>query len=175
MESLEKQSAEFTAAAASAEQVRRHALTAVVDDDYPAVRHDYEHALGALIMAMRSNGRFDLRGHINLRSANIARQKEWDEGQQLSIEYFGNALAGEVGEACNVIKKLARQRLGLKGSTATTTMLADELADAVIYIDLIALREGINLDKAVALKFNATSEKLGFRTRMAAFHDIEQR
>lgn len=103
----------------------------------------------------------------DLRSANVARQKEWDAGNQLTLAYRGNELAGEVGEACNVIKKLERERLGIKGSRDTVAHLAEELADVVICADLIAMHEGIDLlGEAVPAKFNATSEKVGLKTRL---------
>lgn len=104
--------------------------------------------------------------HTTLRAANTARQKEWDPGNQLTIAYRGNELAGEVGEACNLIKKIERERLGLRGSRATTQQLAEELADVVICADLIAMDAGIDLEQAVRDKFNATSEKVGLRTRL---------
>lgn len=105
--------------------------------------------------------------HPTLRSANIARQGEWDQDNQISAAYRGNELAGEVGEACNVIKKLERERLGILGSRATVGELADELADVLICADLIAMHYGIDLEAAVARKFNATSEKVELRTRLA--------
>jgi NTP pyrophosphatase (non-canonical NTP hydrolase) len=104
--------------------------------------------------------------YSNLRSANIARQTEWDEGNKISLSFRGNELAGEVGEACNVIKKLDRELMGIKGSRDTVEHLAQELADVVICADLIASAAGINLDEAIRDKFNATSEKHGFKTRM---------
>jgi NTP pyrophosphatase (non-canonical NTP hydrolase) len=103
--------------------------------------------------------------HSTLRGANEARQTEWDEGNQISLSFRGNELAGEVGEACNVIKKLDRERMGIKGSRDTVAHLAEELADVVICVDLIAAAAGINLDEAIRDKFNATSEKHGFKTR----------
>jgi NTP pyrophosphatase (non-canonical NTP hydrolase) len=102
-----------------------------------------------------------------LRQANEERQTEWDAGNQLSLTYRGNELAGEVGEACNVIKKLERERLGIKGSRDTVEHLAEELADVVICTDLIAMHMGIDLQKAVRDKFNATSIKVGLKTRIA--------
>jgi NTP pyrophosphatase (non-canonical NTP hydrolase) len=105
--------------------------------------------------------------HTTLRAANIARQIEWDQDNQITAAYRGNELAGEVGEACNVIKKLERERLGILGSRATVAELADELADVVICADLIAMHYGIDLEAAVARKFNATSEKVGLATRLA--------
>jgi NTP pyrophosphatase (non-canonical NTP hydrolase) len=98
-----------------------------------------------------------------LRAANVLRQKEWNAGSegQTTLSYSGNELAGEVGEACNVIKKLERERLGRRGSRATLQDLADELADVLICVDLVALKAGINMETAVREKFNATSAKYG--------------
>ena len=44
--------------------------------------------------------------------------------------------------------------------------LAEELADGIICIDLIAMDENIDLDAAVADKFNRTSINNGLRTRL---------
>lgn len=105
--------------------------------------------------------------YSTLRAANIARQAEWDTSSDgLSLAYRGNELAGEVGEACNIIKKLERERLGIRGSRATLAQLAEELADVVICADLIANAAGIDLDAAVTAKFNATSEKVGLATKL---------
>lgn len=106
--------------------------------------------------------------HHTLRAANRARQAEWDKDSQISLSYRGNELAGETGEACNIIKKIDRERMGIAGSRATVAQLAEELADVVICADLIAMDEGIDLDRAVAAKFNATSVKVGLATRMAS-------
>lgn len=103
-----------------------------------------------------------------LREANSTRQAEWDPSDQITLEFRGNELAGEVGEACNVIKKLARERLGIAGSRDTKEHLAEELADVVICADLIGMTAGINLADAVVHKFNASSEKVGLKTRLAA-------
>lgn len=122
--------------------------------------------------------------HTSLRAANEARQKEWDAGNQLTLSYRGNEMGGEVGEALeraidvillsvaagraqNFIKKIERERMGIAGSRATLDQLADELADVVICVDLIAMAQGIDVDAAVRRKFNATSEKVGLYTRMA--------
>lgn len=104
--------------------------------------------------------------YSTLRAANAARQLEWDAGNQITAAYRGNELAGEVGEACNVIKKLERQRMGIRGSRSSVAELADELADVLICADLIALHYGIDLEAAVARKFNATSEKVGLSTML---------
>lgn len=99
-----------------------------------------------------------------LREANLARNDEWDTGGQLTGLFFSNELAGEVGEACNVVKKLERERLGLVGSRDTVEHLAEELADVLICVDLLAIAYGIDLLPALATKFNKTSAKLGLST-----------
>ena len=72
---------------------------------------------------------------------------------------------------CNVVKKLERERLGLRGSRATLEDLADELADVVICADLLAKAANINLDEAVARKFNKTSEKYNLPIRLIVPED----
>jgi NTP pyrophosphatase (non-canonical NTP hydrolase) len=110
----------------------------------------------------------ELRYFNTLREANEARQKEWDAGNQISLTYRATELAGELGEACNIIKKLERERLGIRGSRDTVEHLAEELADIEICNDLIAMMEGIDLEAAKVAKFNATSEKMGLATRLRA-------
>lgn len=101
-----------------------------------------------------------------LRKANAERDQEWDTGSQISLSFRGTELAGEAGEACNIIKKLERQRMGIKGSRATLEELADEIADVVIAADLIAMQTCVDLGEAVRKKFNATSEKYDLDTRL---------
>ena len=82
-----------------------------------------------------------------------------------SLSDWGVALAGETGEACDVIKKLNRARDGLSGNKLTTDELqlelAEELADTLAYLDLLAAAAGINLAGAYRQKFNEVSERHG--------------
>lgn len=106
------------------------------------------------------------------------------------------AIAGEVGEAANLVKKLRRLESGGLDAPANQELaaeapseiygsedarliyarsylaerVAEELADAVIYIDLLASRLDINLGAAVAEKFNKTSVKVGSERRLPV-HD----
>lgn len=99
-----------------------------------------------------------------LREANLVRAKEWAGAVQLDLSFAGNELAGEVGEACNIIKKLERQRMGIKSSPATVDDLREELADVIICVDLIAMRFGLDMNQAVKDKFNKTSNARGLET-----------
>lgn len=82
------------------------------------------------------------------------------------------ALGGEVGEAMNVAKKLNRVRDGIPGNKVTETVLwdqlADELADAAIYLDLAAQYAGISLEKAIVNKFNRKSREIGYPFMLSA-------
>lgn len=78
---------------------------------------------------------------------------------ELSLSFRGNELAGEVGEACNVLKKLDRERLGLRGKRSTPDALADELADAIMCIGLIAMEFNFDLSARIITKFNEISDE----------------
>jgi len=60
-----------------------------------------------------------------------------------SPSYWGNALAGEVGEACNLIKKYERDGKDI------TEELGLELADIFNYLVLTARYFYIDLEKAI--------------------------
>lgn len=93
------------------------------------------------------------------RAANIARDKEWNPDKVLTLSFRSNEAAGELGEACNILKKLERERLGLVGSRASVDLLAEELADVIICMDLIAMEFNIDLEAAIRRKFNKTSDE----------------
>ena len=106
---------------------------------------------------------------------NTERANEWhgDEGIfDWSLSDWMNALLGEFGEAANVIKKLLRIKLGLRGNRKGETeaelkkQLGEELADICMYLFLVAARAGINLEDEVVRKFNKVSEELGFDERL---------
>lgn len=86
------------------------------------------------------------------------------------LEWAG-AAAGEAGETANVAKKMQRMvTLSLvKGEpykkpdmVRLRESLADEIADTIIYLDLLAASQSIDLEKAIRSKFNRVSEKHGY-------------
>lgn len=101
-----------------------------------------------------------------LQQAHIERQKEWcpDPNEQPDLSFRGNELAGETGEACNVIKKLERERRGWRGSRSSVAALEEELGDVIHCAILVAITAGIDIEKAVIEKFNATSRNNGLAT-----------
>jgi NTP pyrophosphatase (non-canonical NTP hydrolase) len=102
----------------------------------------------------------------NLRQANIHRNLEWGEGAAFGTLFHAVSLGGEVGEALNVVKKLERERMGLRGTRSTLFALEQELADSAICVDLVAMSEHIDMDRAIMDKFNLTSINQGLSTRL---------
>lgn len=106
-----------------------------------------------------------------LRRANIARDREMTggAGNVFSLSFRGNELAGETGEACNILKKLDREKLGIVGSRATKEQLIEELSDIIICVDLICMDLGIKpkqMEKGVRRKFNKTSKERKLKTQL---------
>lgn len=108
-----------------------------------------------------------------LRKANVARcEQVFHKLDDWSPTDWATALAGETGEACNEIKKL--RRLDGADSVQDTParrivlrhMAAIELADVVIYADLLAARLGYTLEEVVKAKFNEVSVKRGSDIRL---------
>jgi NTP pyrophosphatase (non-canonical NTP hydrolase) len=89
------------------------------------------------------------------------------------LTYWTTALAGEVGELCNMIKKLQRvERGGVDGGSSysakdiTREMLKEEIGGIAIYLDLMASLLDIDLSEAIVDTFNQKSEQLGFTHRV---------
>lgn len=99
---------------------------------------------------------------------------------------WGNAMAGEFGEvaqelleiqtlqlqffsklrACDTIKKQMRQIQGDASFQDLSKKLGLELADVVLYADLLAEKMGINLGEAIRQKFNEVSVKRNSAIRL---------
>jgi len=107
-----------------------------------------------------------------LHEANASRGKRWHPSGLVSwsLSDWFTAMAGEVGELGNVVKKLNRARDGLKGNKETAeelrAMLAKEAADILIYLELFSQVAGFDLVEATREKFNEVSERNGFPERL---------
>lgn len=101
-----------------------------------------------------------------LRHANRSRQAEWPGNEKADIPFLTIEVAGEFGEVAEAVKKYLRAQRGIKGNGGRIEDVADEMADAIISLDLLADEMGIDLTDAIARKFNMTSEKYGLETRI---------
>lgn len=71
-----------------------------------------------------------------------------------SLSDWATAAAGELGEACNLIKKLRR------GENVSYELIAEELADCVTYIDLLLTKMRKELAYELISKFNKVSVRV---------------
>lgn len=122
-----------------------------------------------------------------IRTANETRCAErFHPVEEWTPSDWGNAMAGEFGEvagelleinnltlqfmtklkACDTIKKMLRQMKGDAEFTTLKAKLAKEIADVVLYADLLSCKMGINLGEAVREKFNEVSVKRGSQIRL---------
>jgi NTP pyrophosphatase (non-canonical NTP hydrolase) len=106
-----------------------------------------------------------------LRAANVRRLPEFkngrgetahtaSDGSDWSLGEWCNAVTGELGELANVIKKVKRGDLTLDEARSS---MADEMADVLTYLDLLAYRAGIDLGAATQDKWNRVSVRVGSR------------
>lgn len=166
-------------------QMGRMELTPPVDDDFPEVKHDFDSAERAYYQCCQEQGVLSYGSPVpsdpgpsydtlrRIRGINLRRANRWHPRHGImewSLSDWGVALAGEVGELCNIIKKLNRVRDNLVGNQKNVLEMkkdmADEIADVFIYLQILSEREGIDLYTAIKAKFNAVSEKHGFPERL---------
>lgn len=124
-----------------------------------------ESFIPGLIQRVRPNLLFS-----ELRDKNLERREQafpeclpWGE-----VEY-GLALAGETGELCNLLKKrlrLAGGSLHDKPGKLTDEEVGKEIADIIIYADLLAHVVGVDLGEAVRAKFNEVSDRRGSTVKL---------
>ena len=109
-----------------------------------------------------------------LRSANAARLPEFKnkhgkrahkkkDGSDWTPAQWLQAVVGEVGEYANLRKKFERGDIDV---TEFKLEAADELADIVAYLDLLAMQLGIDLGAAVREKWNFVSARVGCNIRL---------
>lgn len=97
-------------------------------------------------------------GFDELRRANVLRATREIFGHSLedwSPVEWAVAIAGETGEMCNLVKKEHR------GDEVDQAEIGKEIADIVIYCDLMAARYGFDLGELVRGKFNEVSDRVG--------------
>lgn len=87
------------------------------------------------------------------------------------LEWAG-AMCGEAGEAANIAKKMIRIRDGVRGNRAHDTYielakkLGREVADTVIYADLVLAATDQDLGETIRQAWNQKSIELGWPYRI---------
>jgi NTP pyrophosphatase (non-canonical NTP hydrolase) len=119
---------------------------------------------------------------MNTGASYINRQRaaKWHEGAEpWSLADWSNAIAGEVGELANIVKKMRRiqtetlkQRADEQDMGVLRAKALKEVADIAIYLDLMLeqLDPDAIMDDVIADKFNETSREFGFTERLDKYH-----
>jgi len=106
-----------------------------------------------------------------LRAANAARMTspelyrscaEWNEAD------WALSLCGEVGELANMIKKVRRGDISVDDPA-----IGEELADVLVYLDILSYYLGFDLSLETIAKFNKTSDKVGSEEKLLG-HFVEK-
>lgn len=97
-----------------------------------------------------------------LSQSNHVRCPEFGHGpiRNWSKERWGLAVAGETGELCNLIKK------DIRDGNISPVLIGEEIADIVIYLDMLAQKYGLDLKEIITRKFNQTSHKIGSTVKL---------
>lgn len=102
----------------------------------------------------------------DLRTANTERIKSSKYRiceEQWTPAHWMQATVGELGELANLLKKVDRGDFPLEQAK---TEVAKELADVQTYLDILALKLGVDLGQATIDKFNEVSERIGSPVRL---------
>ena len=100
-----------------------------------------------------------------LRDANVRRcESIFHKVAEWSPTDWACAMAGEAGEVCDAVKKLRRLDHGTNTEKDPQTVgeaiadIGEEIADTIMYLDLLAARLGIDIPTVVQAKFNKVSD-----------------
>lgn len=92
------------------------------------------------------------------------------DGSDWSIADWMLAVTGELGEISNELKAV---RKGERTLDEARSRIADEFADVLCYLDIAAMRCGVDLGAAVIEKFNKVSRRIGAEVFLSSTGEIE--
>ena len=79
--------------------------------------------------------------------------REQERVRSATIQYWCLALAGEIGELCNLVKKEVRDEMDLK------ERISEEMADILIYLCMMANSLEVDLEKEYYRKQEKNMER----------------
>jgi NTP pyrophosphatase (non-canonical NTP hydrolase) len=174
---IDRQNREFAALTELSKRWGSLQRVAVVDDDYPEVRHNYEGALKDFVRAIGENGRLAAVSPLTFVRFSAANRDRCQSPLGFNHPLSGwsssdwmTAMVGEVGEAANIVKKLNRVRDGIPGNKMSDgdlyNLLRKELGDVFVYLDLMCQALGFSIADAAVEVFNTKSAEIGYGTKL---------
>lgn len=109
----------------------------------------------------RKNEGYSRLSFATLRKANLERANTTEKYavcKTWTLDQWFKAVVGELGEFANISKKVDRGDFTLEEAKQS---LAKEIADTLIYLDLMAHNLDIDLGSATIEKFNEVSQRVG--------------
>lgn len=85
------------------------------------------------------------------------------DGSDWSLNDWYTAASGEMGELGSILKQVRRGDLPLKQARES---IGKEIADVVIYLDILSKQLGLELGDIVESKFNEVSVRVGASVRI---------
>ncbi len=120
---------------------------------------------GGVVVMGHGPAAYDDLGFDELRQVNVGRVPSFGHGplDAWDTPRWFMAMTGEVGELGNLLKKVERGDFTLE---AVHDEVGREIADVVIYLDLLAARLEHDLGACVRAKWNEVSERVGYDERL---------
>lgn len=169
MDKMALQHAEFDAADRFVAAHRAHGMTAIVDDDYGRVRHQYEGALAGLLKAMQANGAFAMGNRYGLQPVAAEHQPQPDADEIVCKMPPRGVVLWPVGYG-NTVSALVTEPLGIL-FRALTDEQQEHITEGVP-LELVALgidndAPGLLLQFADATAISDTVRRLGVLAEQA--------
>jgi NTP pyrophosphatase (non-canonical NTP hydrolase) len=96
------------------------------------------------------------------------RAKKFKDCESWSLNDWAVALTGEVGELCNLLKKVRRKDFPLE---KVKKKICKEAADVMIYTDIFMSAIGTSTEKEVVNKWNEVSRRIKYGIQLDKVRD----
>jgi NTP pyrophosphatase (non-canonical NTP hydrolase) len=149
LEDVGKELADVISYAELTAQVLEVDLAVTLVDKYNEISKRFNHNL---TLSLDADGNITFAAMM--RAVTKRRKLQEDTIGHWVISDYSNGMAGECGEACNLIKKMRR------GDDIDPQEIGKELADVIMYVLFIANELSIDITEAVRQKFNEISDRM---------------
>ena len=97
--------------------------------------------------------------HILFKSDNLTHKEEQQLIRTFEASHLGTAIAGEVGEVCNLLNKFSRGDTSFRVTTELQNKLTDELGGVLWYISEICAIFNIELQEVAEKNISLLSKR----------------
>lgn len=91
---------------------------------------------------------------------------DWSDDYRADVVFRALVVCASIGKVVEAVKKLLRSKRDIAGNGGNVERIAWQMVDAIVSIDSLSSKLDISLNQAIKDKFNHTSIKYGFETRL---------